>query len=313
MLQIRRLLFPTDFSEGAQRAFPQAAFLADWHDAELHLLNVTGRHRHDYPDARAQFPVPPDMLADWLRRPAADAAAADGPDLQALSLVQEQIESAHPADAILSYADDHAVDLIVMGTHGRRGVDRMLFGSVTEAVVRRASCPTLTVRADADGPPAQTVRRVLTPIDFSDASGVAIDHAKEIALTYGAEIDLLHVVEEPSYPSAYGAGVGPFPTREVLDRVEAQLATMAEHDIGYEHVMVEARTGHPPSTILDYAEETGADLIVLATHGRTGLDRMLLGSVAERVLRQSPVPVFIVKPDRTGLLPAGRAAASAEE
>jgi nucleotide-binding universal stress UspA family protein len=312
MLQIDQVLFPTDFSDGAKRAFPQAAFLAAWHGATLHLLNVTGRHRHDYSAMKRQFPVSADTFSNWLRRPAQDVAGGRWPDLSTLSIEQRQVEAAAPADAIQTYAEEHAIDLVVMGTHGRRGVDRMLFGSVTEEVVRRVPCPALTVRADADVAPGQAIRRVLVPIDFSDAAGPALDHAREIALTYGAEIDLLHVVEEPAHPAAYGPDLAPFPTQDVLDRVENQLAAMARTHIGIEHMQVAARPGHVPSTILDYGAERGADLIVIATHGRTGLDRVLLGSVAERVLRQSPVPVFVVKPERTSLVPPAAAAASKE-
>jgi nucleotide-binding universal stress UspA family protein len=187
----------------------------------------------------------------------------------------------------------------------------MLFGSVAEEVVRKAPCPTLTVRKDVDRPPSKAVRRVLAPIDFSNASEVAVQHAKEIALTYGAEVDLLHVVQEPVYPSAYGYEAAAFPTAEVIDNVEAQLGEMAREQIGYEHVMIEARTGDPGGQILDYTAENEIDLIVIATHGRTGLNRMLLGSVAERVLRRSPVPVFIVKPDQNSLVPAPTSASAA--
>lgn len=303
MLSINHVLFPTDFSDGAKRAFPQAAFLADWHDATLHILNVTGRHRHDYRDAKDHFPVPLHTLSEWLGRSSQDAPGSSaGPDLDALPILQKQLESATPADTILTYADDHDVDLVVMGTHGRRGVDRMLFGSVTEEVVRKSNCPALTVRADAGVAPGQAVRRILVPIDFSDASGVAIDHAREIAFTYGAEIDLLHVVDEPTYPAAYGDDMTPFPTQDVLDRVEDQLATMARNDIGYEHVQVAARTGAPAGAILDYIDEKDIDFVVIASHGRTGLDRMLLGSVTERVLRRSPTPVFVAKPAQKSLV-----------
>jgi Universal stress protein UspA and related nucleotide-binding proteins len=311
MLSIQRILFPTDLSDGAKRAFPQAAYLADWHDADLHILNVTGRHRHDYEEATANFPVPVDTLTEWLRRPAKSITGANWPDLEALPITQEQIESAEPAEQIIAYAEDAAVDLIVMGTHGRRGVDRMLFGSTTEEVVRKAPCPTFTIRADADVAPDQAVRRVLVPVDFSDASESAIRHAKEIALTYGAEIDLLHVVEEPFYPPAYGLGGAGFPTDEVVASVEEELADLARSEIGYEHVMIEARTGNPSHEILDYVDEKGVDLTVIATHGRTGLDRMLMGSVAERVLRQSPTPVFVVKPNRTSLVSPDAAEAPA--
>lgn len=312
MLSIQRILFPTDFSEGAARAFPQAAFLADWHDADLHILNATGRHQHDYEATREHFPIPSETLAEWLRGTLESASEASGIDLSALPITQEQIESAAPAETILDYTEENAIDLIVMGTHGRRGVNRMLFGSVAEEVVRNAPCPTLTIRNDAEQAPGKAVRRVLAPVDFSDASDEAVQHAKEIALTYGAEIDLLHVVEEPVYPSAYGYEAAAFPTAEVIENVEAQLGDMAREQIGYEHVTIEARTGNPAHEILDYIDENEVDLTVIATHGRTGLDRMLLGSVAERVLRRSPSPVFIAKPDQRSLVPAATTASATD-
>lgn len=303
MLSIQRILFPTDFSEGSKRAFPQAAFLADWHDAELHVVNVTGRHEHNYEDAKSQFPIGTDTLNTWLRRPSRANAETNWPDLGTMSVVQEQIESAVPAEALVDYVEANDVDLVTMGTHGRRGVNRMLFGSVTEEVVRAAPCPVLTVRADAERAPDQAVRRVLVPIDFSDASLSALHHAKEIALTYGAEVDLLHIVDTPTYPSAYDIDPVRFPTAEVLERTEDQLGDLAREEIGYEHVMVSAEVGRPASSILDYVEEQAVDLVVIATHGRTGLDRLVLGSVTERVLRQCPTPVFVVKPDTKSLLP----------
>lgn len=311
MLDIRRVLFPTDFSPGARQAFPQAASLADWHDAELHIYNVTGRHRHDYEDTQHNFPVPTEVLEEWLGRA---EGGAGWPDLNGLKIVQRQVESAVPAEKILAYASDEDIDLVVMGTHGRRGADRMLFGSVTEEVVRKAPCPVLTVREGAEKAPRQAVRRVLVPVDFSDVTETAVRHAREIVQTYGAEIDLLHVVEEPIYPNAYGMDPVEFPTEEVVERVEAQLADLAREEIGFEHVMVEAVVGPPAIGILDYIEKNEVDLVVLATHGRTGFDRLLLGSVTERVLRRSPVPVFVVKPDQKSLLSekASTSVASAE-
>jgi nucleotide-binding universal stress UspA family protein len=304
MLTIDRVLFPTDFSDGSKQALPQAAYLSDWHDAELHVLNVTGRHRHDYEETKEHFPLSLDALTDWLHQSADGTDEGQWPDFEELPLVQHQVESAAPAEKIVSYSEDEDIDLVAMGTHGRRGVDRMLFGSVTEEVVRKAPCPTLTVRTGADVAPSQAVRRILVPIDFSDASDTAVQHAKEIALTYGAEIDLLHVVEEPFYPPAYEVSASHFPTEDVVESAEAQLGDIAREEIGYEHVMVEATSGRPYRSILDYIDENDVDLTVIATHGRTGVDRLLLGSVAERVLRQSPEPVFVVKPGRKSLVAA---------
>lgn len=245
-----------------------------------------------------------DTFSEWLRRPSTSVAGTNWPDLEALPIEQEQIESTVPAECIVDDAEAHDVDLAVKGTHGRRGVDRMLFGTVTEEVVRRAPCLVFTVRSDADVEPAQAVRRIPVPVDFSSASASAVQHAKEIALTYGAEINLLHVIEEPVYPEAYGVEPAGFPTEEVVDRVEVRLGEMTQEDIGYEHVRVKAVIGSPARSLLNYVEQEDLDLIVQSTHGRTGFDHVMVGSVTGRVLRQSPVPVFVTKPDRTSLVPA---------
>ena len=305
MLTINRILFPTDGSDAAAAAFLQAAVLADWHDAELHILNVTD----DRDQADLSVPVSKKTLNDWL---GTVPGGMNAPNFQALSLRQKQVEATAPAERILSYVEDQDIDLIVMGTHGRRGLSRALLGSVTETVVRRAPCPVFVVRSTDDPMPQQhVIRRMLVPIDFSDASHEAIRHATEIAQTYGAEIHLLHVVEEVLYPSAYGMGDAYFPTQNVIRKVEETLAEMARDEIGYEHIMIAAVVGYAPLSIIDYAEENEVDLIVIATHGRSGFERMLLGSVAERVIRQAPVPVFIVKPERKSLVPSPKSTAAA--
>jgi len=304
MLSIRRILFPTDFSAGAANAFSQAVYLANRHDAELHILNVAEPGTGG--ESENTLPVSPDTLKDWL------GASTDlAETLDTLSIVQRQVESDTPPERLVAYAEDQDVDLVVMGTHGRRGMRRMLLGSVTEEVVRRAPCPVFTIQTDVVEAPDQAVRRILVPVDFSEAAEMAVHHATEIAQTYGAEVHLLHVVEEVVYPSAYGIEPALFPKDEVVMRVEKTLGEIAQEDIGYERVQVASTIGYAPMTILDYVQENEIDLVVIATHGRSGLDRMLLGSVAERVIRQSPVPVFVVKPDRKLLLPDARAETAA--
>lgn len=174
---------------------------------------------------------------------------------------------------------------------------------MAEEVLRTAPCPVLTVRGEEQVTPAWAVRNILVPIDFSDASMGALRHAKELALTYGAQITLLHAIEEVAYPSAYGVEPVNLPGPKVVERVETNLAAMARDEIGYEHVTVKAEVGYAPSAILDYAEESEVDFITIATHGRTGLERMLLGSVTERVIRRSPAPVFVVKSFGKSLVP----------
>ena len=292
MLTIRRILFPTDFSEGSTRAFAQAVFLADQHDAALHIIHVAegGATATDEP-----FPVATDTLAEWMQ-----ASADSSSELDRLSIVQKIVDSDTAAEAICAYASEHEIDLAVMGTQGRRGTDRMIFGSVAEEVVREAPCPVLTVRAGTDIEAHTATERILTPIDFSDFSKAAARHAREIGAAYDASIHLLHVVDVPEPPPPH---VDPdnYPEPAVLDQAKLDLEKLAEENIGHDRVTVAAEGGDASEVILEYVDEHDIDFIVIATKGRTGLDRMLLGSVAEEVLSQSPVPVFVVKPNRRSL------------
>ncbi|MFP4228656.1 MAG: universal stress protein [Salinivenus sp.] len=305
MLSIDRIVWPTDLSSGAEEAFPHAAALAAWHEAELHIVHVTQEGEGKPVD----FPLDEHTLRGFLSdRPSSPAAPPVA--LEDLSFIQEQRTGA-AADEIVGYAEDRSVDLVVMGTHGQRGLRRLFVGSVTEAVVRSAPCPVFTVRAGHASP--LNVRNILAPVDFSEGSTLAVRHARELALTYGAQITLLHAVEEAVYPSAYGVEPAPLPSSKIVRRVEKSLAALARDEIGYEHVVVEARVGHAASVTLDYVEEHDVDLIAIATHGRTGWERMLLGSVTERVVRRANRPVFVVKPFGKSLVPEPeRSATNAE-
>jgi len=296
MLSISRILWPTDLSQGAEAAFPYAATLADWHDAELHILHARGAA----PASEQEFPLAPDTLAGAVERAGPPSRTVD---LDDLALRQVAFQEDAPGDAIVSYAEQKEIDLVVMGTRERRGLQRLLIGSVTEEVLRTAPCPVLTVRGGEDQSSAWDVSTILAPVDFSEASLQAVRHTRELALTYGARITLLHAIEEVMYPSAYGLEMADAPGPEVIDRVEDSLAELAREEIGYEHVVVDSTVGYAPSTILDYVEANDIDLIVIATHGRSGLERLLLGSVTERVVRRASVPVFVVKSFGKSLLP----------
>lgn len=297
MLTIGHILIPTDLSEESRRPFPRAASLAERYDADLHILNV--------PQTASQgndgFPIPADRFDEWLSTAGQTGARVN---LDSVPIRQHQVGALSPQDGILECVRQENIDLVVMGTRGRQGVNRMLFGSVTEDVIRRAPCPVLTVQADSPARARHPVRHVVVPVDFSEASTVALRHAKEIALTHGAELDLLHVVEERVHPSAYGPKPTGVPGSTILDRLEQSLAVMARKNVGYEHARVNATVGHPPAAILDYVRDSDVDLVVSATHGRTGLSRLLIGSVTESVIRQAPVPVFVVRPPHMSLLPS---------
>jgi nucleotide-binding universal stress UspA family protein len=202
------------------------------------------------------------------------------------------------APVIAEYASDHEIDLIVMGTHGRRGLGHVVLGSVAEEVVRSATCAVLTVRELSEPKPLETVEKILVPVDFSTHSQRSVSHAKELAALYGARLQLLHVFERPVYPSFYALDRDNFLRQmtEIEDTAVEHLRRIFKESAGpkvsAEFHLIEGRAS---TDITDFANCNDSDLIVIATHGLTGIKRLFLGSVAEKVIRRAKRPVFVVK------------------
>lgn len=270
MLTLRRILFPTDYAPCADRAFEHAAFLAEAHGADLHVLHVTPVTGTD-PRPPRTYDLPDRIRLLDVSRPAVSVP-----------------------DEIARYARD--VDWIVMGTHGRRGLARIAVGSTTEQVLRHADCPVLAVGLDAQRATPSQVERILVPVDFSDSSAPALAVADELAVLYGARVDALHAVSIPDLPDIYGLGLhfsATYP--DVVSRTEQALHSLVRQHVAPERVGdVLARVGPPGLTILEHAERLGTGLLVMPTHGRTGLERLALGSVAEQVLRRAPCAVVAI-------------------
>lgn len=202
------------------------------------------------------------------------------------------------APALLNYADEHEIDLIVMGTHGRRGVRRLFIGSAAEEVVRRADCPVITVREQKEPDDIGHPTSLLVPVDFSTHSREALQYARVVADSYGSHLTLLHIVEETLHPAFYGPGLGSVydAKPDIKDRAVEQLKKFYQKTQGPDvDAHFTARPGRAARAIVKYAEEEAHDLIVMATHGRTGFEHFTMGSVAEKVVRRAPCPVFTVK------------------
>ena len=305
MLDLDTILFPTDFSSVAEDAFAHAAHLALQTGATVYVFNVVTPGTGEGSNPMDFLPVEP------VEGPAMDGAKPQRMEVQTVTqergtvpVVYAQTESASPETAIVEHATEHDVDLVVMGTHGRKGMDRLLSGSVAEEVVRQAPCPVFTVLAQGEDAPQTPIDRILVPVDLSEQSPLVVEHAAALGETYGAPLDLLHVVEEAAFPSAYG--VDPLsPTQpDVQERArEALEALAAEIEGAGAAVRTHVLAGYAARDIVDFASEQAADLIVMATHGRTGLQRFLIGSVTEKVVRSAPCPVFTVKSFGKSLVP----------
>ena len=195
-----------------------------------------------------------------------------------------------------------AVDLVVIATHGHTGIKRVLLGSTAERVVRHAPCPVLTVPTHAlsrrDGKtPAFKLKKILVSIDFSKISKDALPYAVLLAGHFGSEVILLNVVE--MFP------IDHLPGREVTNQTMAPMMKRAGADLECLAASLSkstdasasaiVRQGTPFAEICHAAKTLGADLIVLTTHGYTGLKHVWLGSTAERVVRHAPCPVLAVR------------------
>jgi nucleotide-binding universal stress UspA family protein len=307
MLEIRQILFPTDFSRCAEEAFEHALLWArDW-GAKLHLLHARVHGDDDVEDPANHFPDP-----EELRRRLSETSRVELERLKDSRIVGDvTIELAQPrgiapAPVILEYAEDHDIDLIVLGTHGRRGLRQLVLGSVATEVVRRSPCPVLTVRLAADAPAVRMPRRILVPVDFSEPSDVGVAHARGLAARADARIDLLHVIEVPRIPDVYG--MTEYSAAGNLDEVEGKaresLDEIAQDLGGPDKVSCHVQQGHAAHEIVDFADKTRAEAIVIATHGLTGLQRLLMGSVAEQVVSRAACPVLTVKPFGRSLVQA---------
>ena len=299
MLKIHNILCPTDLSTCAGHALPHAVRLAEICGADLHLLHALVLHEADPGNAAHRLPNM-DHLYEALEQHAETQMQSvfDQHKDRGFAIKRAQVRSLSAASAILDYAGVNNVDLIVMGTHCRRGMKRLLLGSVAEEVVRLAPCPVLTVPERAGAGPAVQLDRVLVPVDFSDYAKLALAYAAELTSLFDAEMHLLHVVDEVVYPDFYppvmpsGGAVTDELREQSLERLKGLLQDVpASGRPAHVHV----RAGRAASAIADVASELQADLVVLASHGLTGLSHMLLGSVSEQVVRRAPCPVFTVK------------------
>ncbi len=299
VLDIRKILMPTDFSDCSKAAFTWALFLAEQLDADLDLLHVVVLHGSDALDPGAQFPDADDI---YLRLQ--QIASSEMKQLLSerrtdhLNIEVAQRRDVAAAPGIVRYADEESVGLIVMGAHGHRGFRRFLLGSVAEEVARLASCPVLTLRSENPYPEIEKIEKIVVPYDFSESSRSGLAVAKDLAAIYGSRLYLVHVIEpvmapHPYVPLHYKSAELELP--QLTKRVEEELRAIAAERLGDAEVEIVVLEGGPGWRIPEYAEEVDADLIVLATHGRTGLARFFLGSVTEKVVRSAECPVLTVK------------------
>jgi len=299
MQRYRRILVASDYSEPSMTAIRVAAAWAKALDAKLELLHafLPARYAKEIMPGETDLPAKLKAAALSELKGLRDQCAPEHPDA-----VLTAVEAERAASAICEHADDPNSDLIVIGTHGRTGLSRMLIGSVAESVVRHAQCDVLAVAPGAEvGVPQQMV----TPTDFSPTAERGLAAAEHLGRTFGGHTTLLHVVDAslPALP------VGAFADDDLTERKSHAWDALATVRADQFRDRVDVATWvevdpSPPDAIVRIAAGRKADLIVLATHGRTGLASLLIGSVAERVVRHAACPVLAVRGEGVSDVPA---------
>ena len=202
-----------------------------------------------------------------------------------------------PEDSILEAAHNRDVVLIVMGTHGKTGWNRLRLGSVAENTLRRAPCPVLTVHASVTSrisvnPRRLRISRLLVATDFSASSKAALNTAVVLAKRLNGRVILVHAAKPSDSPQSESLRADELFRRRYAGRLQKMISASRADEVITDKIVI---TGNPVEVILDRAKHEQADLIVIGTHGRRGMERLMLGSVAEAVVRKAACPVFIVK------------------
>jgi nucleotide-binding universal stress UspA family protein len=296
----RTLLVPLDGSPVATVALPYARAIAQALDASIQLLAVIepqprGLARSEHRAAQIE-----QMEQEFLDA-ALNAAAAQ---LRAEGLVATtHLVRGDPAAAILDAAKDESVAMVIMGTHGRGGVDRWGVGSVADQVMRRNTKPTLLVRLPYTPASGQTpirsvaLRRLLVPLDGSPLAEAALPLATELATATGAQLVLLRVEPWLTVGSAPYGAVAEFTKMEDEAAAAAAnyLAAVRQRLPAGLSVDTVVLRGRPTTSLVDFALYEQVDLVIMTTHGRGGLRRLVLGSVADHVVRAG-VPALLIPP-----------------
>lgn len=295
MLTLHRILCPTDFSAVSTAAEAYAAALAARYEARLALLHVDPPVPIMAP--YGEVPVDIRMFEEQRAQAERDLAAARERARSAGVLVEAALVGGYPGREILAAADEEEVDLIVLGSHGRGGVEHLLLGSVAEKVLRKAPCPVMVVPATATPRPGALFARILCPIDASPGSAEAVEYAVSLARETDGQLTLVTVVEPLPEPGEFTG----LDTAEYQRAAEARAATMlrqAVPEVVREWCRIDEQVvgGKPSTQILETAARLNADVIVMGVRGRGAVDLLAFGSTTNDVVRRSPCPVFVVHP-----------------
>jgi nucleotide-binding universal stress UspA family protein len=306
MIEIRRVLCPIDFSDHSRHALDVAMAIAHWYGSRLMVLHVYTRWPPEEatPASRmegALYAPPPELEIDreGLRRQMRTLVAGAADDVP-VDVVLQEAGDVHRE--ILAQAAATNADLLVIGSHGRSGFERLLLGSITEKILRKATCPVMVVppRAAEIGARAPVqFKRILCPVDFSPGSAAALRYAFSLAEEGDARLTLVHAIEIPPElyppPDMREANADQMRAAAEAERLRALRALVPEGVEDYCTVETAVTEGRASREIVRLATEWGSDLIVMGVQGRGAVDLLMFGSNTHEVIRAAPCPILTIR------------------
>lgn len=288
---IDSILVPTDGSEGARIGARRGIDLAATTGADVHVLSVVDT-REIEPSQASNEQTERERLLEKDAERAVDAISGLA-KRHLSSRITTAVEEGIPFQTINEYVDTHDIDLIVMGTQGRTGLERVLLGSVAEKTLRTATVPIVTVTPDADVAEVgdELYENILLPTDGSEGAELAIEWGITLAEVYDAMVHTVYSVDTSRFGDEGRAEFYDALEQTGREALETVRQRAREADLSIAGTLA---NGPAARAILSYSEEHDADLIVMGTHGRSGVRRYLIGSVTETVVRNADVPVCCV-------------------
>jgi len=305
MIDIHRILCPIDFSDHSRRALDHAVTIARSHKSTVTVLYVFA----PLPVAAVglgPMGLEPTVLSPIDReRLLEDTEAFAATEVAQGVSVEAVVRGGSVAAEIVDQAVDMKADLLVMGTHGRSGFERLMLGSVAEKVLRKAPCPVMTVPAGLpDAVPSGRIlyKSILCPVDFSESSLKALKYATSMAAQANGQLTVLHV-DERDFEHADGVGGVAYDAGRTMGEFLEERARVSQRRL--EDVTTDARThcvvdalqtnGTPWREVLRVAAERRSDLIVMGVQGRGAADLLFFGSTTQHVVRQATCPVLTLR------------------
>jgi nucleotide-binding universal stress UspA family protein len=292
------VLVPLDGSAFSESALPAAIAVARRDDALLEIVSV---HEDPLMLVHEFVQLPQD---GWFERYVQEVA--ERVRGEAGIEVRETVLEGSPVEAIQNHAVARGVDLIVMATHGRGPMSRFWLGSTADGLIRQSTVPILLLRPREEGAGTQpdfNPRRVLVPLDGSNESEAILTQALALAGNGATQFDIVRVYP---YPTGFASSYLPHTAQvnsdvfetgrtAAAEYVEEKAATLSERGISATgHIVTERE---PAAGILHFAEQSGTDLIAMSTHGRGGVSRLVLGSVTDKVIRGTQIPILVYHPN----------------